>query len=265
MIKPSSLIIAGSDSGAGAGLQADLKTFSAHKIYAATVVTPITAQNTLGVDKVMNIPAKMIEAQLKSISNDLNISIIKIGMLSKSNIIEIISFCLKKYFSEIPVILDPVMVAKGGHNLLDVDSIESLKKELFPKSFLLTPNLPEAEKILDIKIKTVDDMKFNIEKFKNMNIKNVLLKGGHLASNEIVDILQEKDNIYKFISIKINTLNTHGTGCTLASAIACNLFKGLNLYDSVQKARNYVFNGIKRAYVIGNGHNPLNHFYSEFN
>ena len=134
MVKNSSLIIAGSDSSAGAGLQADIKTFSAHKVYAATVITAITAQNTLGVSKVMNIPISMIEAQLKSISNDLNTTIIKIGMLSNSKIIDVVSFCLKKYFNQIPVILDPVMVAKGGHSLLDIDAIESLKKKLFPLS-----------------------------------------------------------------------------------------------------------------------------------
>ena len=260
MIKSSALIIAGSDSGAGAGIQADLKTFSAHKVYATTAVTAITAQNTLGVQKVVNISTSMIEAQLKSISKDFNTSIIKIGMLSNSNIIEVISFCLKKYFLEIPVILDPVMVAKGGHALLDFDSVECLKKELFPKSYLITPNIPEAEKILNSKINSLEDMKINVKKFKKIKIKNVLLKGGHLDSKEIFDILQtqEKDDI--FISSKINTLNTHGTGCTLSSAIACNLYKGLNLYDSVKNARNYVTNGIKKASIIGKGHNPLNHF-----
>ena len=148
MRNPSCLIIAGSDSSSGAGLQADLKTCSAHNVYAATVITAITAQNTIGVNEVMNVTSSMIESQLKTISEDLKVSIIKIGMLSNSQIIETVSFCLKKYFLDIPVILDPVMVAKGGQSLLNSDSIESLKKELFPKSFLITPNLPEAGKIL---------------------------------------------------------------------------------------------------------------------
>lgn len=260
MIKPSALIIAGSDSGAGAGLQADLKTFSAHKIYAATVVTAITAQNTIGVDKVLDVSTKMIEAQMKSLNKDLKISIIKIGMLSRSETIDIVSFCLKKYFSEVPVILDPVMVAKGGYSLLDFESIECLKNKLIPKSFLITPNIPEAQKLLKTKIKSYKDMEKTIDIFKNFAVKNVLLKGGHLESTNVVDFLLTEQKIYRFSSKKINTLNTHGTGCTLSSAITCNLFKGLSLSKSVQNARNYVISGIKRARKIGRGHNPLHHF-----
>ena len=260
MIKPSSLIIAGSDSGAGAGMQADLKTFSAHKIYAATVITAITAQNTIGVDEVMDIPTKMIEAQLKSINDDFNISIIKIGMLSRIETIEVISYCIKKYFSKIPIVLDPVMVAKGGHALLDLNSIECLKKELLPKCFLITPNLPEAENLLGIKIKSSEDMKINIENFKSLNINNALLKGGHLNENKITDLLYTKKKVYRFTSKKINTMNTHGTGCTLASAITCNLFKKFSLPKSVSNARDFVIRGIKKASIIGNGHNPLHHF-----
>jgi len=240
MISPSALIIAGSDSGAGAGMQADLKTFTAYKIYAATVITAITAQNTLGVDEVFNIPLSSIEAQLKSVSKDLKISLIKIGMLSNKNIIDLISNCLEKYFPNIPVILDPVMVAKGGHLLLSTDAIETLKKKLFPKSYLITPNLPEAEKIINTEITNSKDMEKHIQEFYKMNVKNVLLKGGHLNSKKIIDILQTDSEVYKFISSKIESRNTHGTGCTLASAIACNLFKGFNLYDSVKNARAFI-------------------------
>jgi hydroxymethylpyrimidine/phosphomethylpyrimidine kinase len=265
MINPSCLIIAGSDSGAGAGLQADLKTFSAHNIYASTVITAITAQNTIGVDEVMNVPSDMIESQIKAIAKDLKISIIKIGMLSNSEIIDVISYSLKKYLSEIPIILDPVMVAKGGHSLLNNDSIESLKKKLFPKSLLITPNLPEAEKILKTKIKNNKDMENNIEMFRDIEVENVLVKGGHLNGNKVIDLLLNNGKVYKFISDKIKTTNTHGTGCTLASAIACNIFKGFNLNDSIKNARNYVINCIKNPFIIGNGHNPLNHFYNLFN
>ena len=265
MIKPSCLIIAGSDSGAGAGLQADLKTCSAHNVYASTVVTAITAQNTIGVDEVMNVPPSIIESQIKTISRDLKISIIKIGMLSNSNIIETVSYCLKKYFIEIPVILDPVMVAKGGHSLLNDDSVESLKKELFPKSFLITPNLPEAEKILKTQIKNNKDMENSIELFSKFSVKNILIKGGHLSEEKITDLLINEGKVYKFMSDKIKTSNTHGTGCTLASAIACNIFRGFDLYDSVNNARNYVINCINNPCIIGTGHNPLNHFYNLFN
>ncbi len=265
MRNPSCLIIAGSDSSSGAGLQADLKTCAAHNVYAATVITAITAQNTIGVNEVINVTSSMIESQLKAISEDLKISIIKIGMLSNTQIIETISYCLKKYFLDIPVILDPVMVAKGGQSLLNIDSIESLKKELFPKSFLITPNLPEAEKLLKKEIKTAKDMQSSIELFNNIKIKNVLMKGGHLSEEKITDLLLNNGKVYKFISDKIETPNTHGTGCTLASAVACNLFKGLNLYDSVSNARNYVMGCIKNPFIVGNGHNPLNHFYNLFN
>ena len=264
MIKPSCLIIAGSDSGAGAGLQADLKTCSAHNVYASTVVTAITAQNTIGVDEVMNVPSSIIESQIKTISRDLKTSIIKIGMLSNSNIIEIVSFCLRKYFIEIPVILDPVMVAKGGHSLLNDDSVESLKKELFPKSFLITPNLPEAEKILKTQIKNNKDMEDSVEMFSKFSVKNILIKGGHLSEEKITDLLINDGKVYKFKSDKIKTSDTHGTGCTLASAIACNIFKGFNLHDSVNNARNYVINCINNPCIIGSGHNPLNHFYNLF-
>ena len=238
MISPSALIIAGSDSGAGAGMQADLKTFSAHKIYAATVITAITAQNTLGVDEVLNIPLSSIEAQLKSVSKDLKISLIKIGMLSNKNIIDLISNCLEKYFPNISAILDPNR-AKGGHLLLSTDAIETLKKKLFPKSYLITPNLPEAEKIINTEITNSKDMEKHIQEFYKMNVKNVLLKGGHLNSKKIIDILQTDSKVYKFISSKIDSCVT-----TLASAIACNLFKGFNLYDML-KMLGVVIKGIK--------------------
>ena len=152
------------------------------------------------------------------------------------------------------------MVAKGGHALLDLNSIECLKKELLPKCFLITPNLPEAENLLGIKIKSSEDMKINIENFRSLNIKNALLKGGHLNENKITDLLYTKKKVYRFTSKKINTMNTHGTGCTLASAITCNLFKKLSLPKSVSNARDFVIRGIKKASIIGNGHNPLHHF-----
>ena len=265
MINPSCLIIAGSDSGAGAGIQADLKTFSAHNIFASTVITAITAQNTIGVNEVMNVPSFMIESQIKTVTEDFKISIIKIGMLSNSEIIDIVSYCLKKYLHEIPIILDPVMVAKGGHSLLNNDSVESLKNKLLPKSFLITPNLPEAEKILNIKITNDKDMENNIEMFNDIKVNNVLIKGGHLNGNKVTDLLLNNGKVYKFMSDKIKTGNTHGTGCTLASAIACNLFKGFNLHDSINNARNYVYSCIKNPCIVGNGHNPLNHFYNLFN
>ena len=220
MTKSVSLIIAGSDSGAGAGVQADLKTFTAHKIYAATTITAITAQNTLGVDEVMNIPTNMIEAQMKSLSKDLNISIIKIGMLSNTKTIEVISFCLTKYFENIPVVLDPVMVAKGGQRLVNKKSIKLLKNNLLKKVTLVTPNVPEAEVLSGISIKTVEDMVNAAKKINILGVKNVLIKGGHLGTKKIHDVLLNNNKVEIFNSKKIITKNTHGTGCTLSSAIA---------------------------------------------
>ncbi len=258
-----SLIIAGSDSGAGAGIQADLKTFTVHKVYAATVLTALTAQNTLGVDKVYNIPTNFIESQIKTIVNDFNISFIKIGMLSNLEIIKKIDYCLSKYLKNVPIILDPVMVAKGGQALIEDNAIDFLIKILLPKCYLCTPNIPEAEKILNCKINDVTQVEKKIHEFYKLGIKNVLVKGGHLQSKErtLVDVLYEDKKVYKIYSKFIKTKNTHGTGCSLSSAITANLFLGNSLYSSVQNAQKFVYNGIKNNYIIGSGHNPINHFY----
>ena len=262
----SSLIIAGSDSGGGAGIQGDLKTFSFHCVYASTVITALTAQNTLGVDAVYNIPAHFIEKQLKSITSDFKIRYIKIGMLSNIEVIDIVTFCLKKYLCEIPIILDPVMYAKGGHSLLNKDAVDHLIKKLIPLSYLVTPNIPEAKVILGTSISNSDEMLNKISKFKKLGIKKVLLKGGHLKSeNKIVkDVLLDKEDIFVFESEYINTKNTHGTGCSLASAITANLFLNHSTYKSVSYARDYVHQAIKLSLEVGSGHNPLNHFYKLF-
>ena len=262
MKKKSVLIIAGSDSSAGAGIQADIKTLTFFKVYAATVFTALTAQNTKGVNKVFNIPIPFIEEQIKAIAEDLDILYIKIGMLSNKNIIKAINNSLEKYFPSVPIVLDPVMIAKGGHSLLKENAINYLKKTLIPRSFIITPNSLEAEKILNCKIKNINEMLETKNKFSAFNIKRVLLKGGHLHENKktITNILFNNGKVHKFLSKRIKTKNTHGTGCSLASAITANLFLGKSLKESVKLSINYVHNGIKNSFIIGKGHNPINHF-----
>tara|TARA_A100001011_G_scaffold399067_1_gene506059 strand:+ start:9058 stop:9861 length:804 start_codon:yes stop_codon:yes gene_type:complete len=260
--KKSVLLIAGSDSSAGAGIQADIKTLTFFKVYAATVFTALTAQNTKGVNKVFNIPLAFIQDQIKAIAQDLDISFIKIGMLSNYNIIKTINNSLDKYFPSIPIVLDPVMVAKGGHPLLEEKSISFLKKTLIPKSFIITPNTLEAEKILKCKVSNTNEMLNCKNKFNELKVKRVLLKGGHILEDKktVTNILFNQGNIHKFISKRINTKNTHGTGCSLASALTANLFLGKSLKESVQTSINFVHNGIKKSFLIGEGHNPINHF-----
>ena len=262
MKKKSVLLIAGSDSSAGAGIQADIKTLTFFKVYAATIFTALTAQNTKGVNKVLNIPINFIEEQIKAIAQDLDISYIKIGMLSNKNIIKVINNSLDKYFPSVPIILDPVMIAKGGHPLLKENAINYLKKTLIPKSFIITPNTLEAEKILNCKIRSINEMLDCKNKFSTFNIKRVLLKGGHMLDNKniITNILFNNGKVYKFLSPRIKTKNTHGTGCSLASAITANLFLGKTLKDSIKLSIDYVHNGIKNRFLIGKGHNPINHF-----
>lgn len=262
----SALIIAGSDSGGGAGIQGDLKTFSFHGIYASTVITALTAQNTMGVKAIYNIPAYFIEKQIKAIVSDFKIKYIKVGMLSNSETISIVEFCLKKYLKDIPVILDPVMFAKGGHPLLEKDAVECLIKKLIPSSYLITPNIPEANIILDSHISNIKGMKENITSFSKLGINKILLKGGHLKSKNknVSDILLDGNKLYVFNSKYINTKNTHGTGCCLASAITANLCLNNSIYRSVDNACNYVNNAIRNSKEIGSGQNPLNHFYKFF-
>ena len=256
------LVIAGSDSSAGAGMQADLKTFSAFNVYTATALTALTAQNTLGVHKVFNIPKKFIENQIEVITKDLDIAFVKIGMLSTISIAKTINYCLERYLPKASIILDPVMIAKGGHPLLEKSAIKYLKNNLLLKSFLITPNLLEAELILGHPIKNLAEMEKSLEKFAELGFANVLLKGGHLfiEKEKVTDFLYQKGKVYKFSSKRIKTKNTHGTGCSLASAVTANLFLGKSLKESVKLGRNFVNKGIKKSFRIGNGHNPINHF-----
>ncbi len=265
------LVIAGSDSGGGAGIQADLKSISANGAYAATAITSITAQNTLGVQAISDVPIKIIEAQINSVLSDIGAHVIKTGMLSSKSIIKAVAKSISKY--KIPLVLDPVMVAKGGSKLLKRDAISTLKNELLPKAYLITPNIPEAEVLSGMKIKNAADMEKAADKIiKKYKCNAVLVKGGHLRGEELVDILMQKDSkkVLVIRAKKIKTKNTHGTGCTYASAIAAHIARARVdktmpedkiLETSVRAAHKYLYNAIKKAAKIGKGHSPVNHFW----
>ena len=254
------LTIAGSDSSGGAGIQADIKSMSANGVFAMSVITAITAQNTMGVFGIEDISPEMIKSQIKVIFDDIKVDAVKIGMVSKIESIKAISEALREIKDLPPIILDPVMVSTSGYKLLSDDAKETLIKELFPLSTLITPNLPEVEEILGIKIEDVEDMKETAKKLKKLGTKYVLIKGGHLK-NDATDLLFDGENFIYFKEQKINTNNTHGTGCTLSSAIAANLAKGMSIEEAIRESKEYITLAIKHGFKIGHGVGPTNHFY----
>ena len=254
---PKVLIIAGSDSGGGAGIQADIKTTSYFKGYAMTAVTAITAQNTVGVQSIYPLPKQIVIDQINSINNDLAPDIIKIGMLADLEIIKYISMNLSNY----KIVLDPVMVATSGDVLVSDEIITSIKNNLISKSFLITPNIYEAEILSEMKVNNVEDQIECGIKLLKLGCKNVLIKGGHGNSNNINDVLITSDgDEHIFESNKIKSTNTHGTGCSLASAIATNIALGNNIKESIKLSIDYVQSGIKNAPDFGSGNGPIRHF-----
>lgn len=253
------LTIAGSDSSGGAGIQADLKTFAAHGVYGMSVITAVTAQNTNTILGIQEVSPEIIIKQLEAIFTDIRVDAVKIGMLSKSKTILAVVSQLKQ--SRPPhVVLDTVMISKSGHNLLDPDAVSCLIEKLAPLSSLLTPNIPEAEKITGQSIHTVRDMEEAAAIIGEKIGTNVLIKGGHLTSTP-TDVLYYQNQFSYFESKRFETKNTHGTGCTLASAIAANLAQNISLPIAVAKAKQYVSNCILHALDIGEGAGPLHHFY----
>ena len=259
-MKPKSkvLIIAGSDSSGGAGIQADIKTVTALGSYAMTAVTAITSQNTKGVKAISSIPAKHIQKQIIMVLDDIGANAIKIGMLHNTSIIKCIHKTLKKYKIK-NVVLDPVMVSKGGSKLVNSNSIKYLKKLLLPLCDLVTPNIPEAEVLTGYSILNKGDMIKAAKKIISMGAKSVLLKGGHLKNKMIFDILVSKKQIKIFPKRKIKTRHTHGTGCTLSSALATCLSQKINIYKSCKISLRYVDHAILTAPGYGSGFGPLNH------
>ncbi|SNR92686.1 hydroxymethylpyrimidine/phosphomethylpyrimidine kinase [Belliella buryatensis] len=260
------LSIAGSDSSGGAGIQADLKTFSALGCYGMTVITATTAQNTVGVKDIHSIPIDHIEAQLDAILTDITPRAIKIGMLDRPDVVELLAKKLKGL--DIPMVFDPVMVATSGDRLIQEETIETIKEKLFPLVSLITPNLDETEILCGFKVQDLSDMK-KAAVFLQFYIPNaVLIKGGHLKTEVIQDLLvlnQGEEVIFE--NAKIESSNVHGTGCSLSSAIAAELAKGNEMQQAVTKARNYIYQAILlgKAVKTGHGNGPLNHFFNPQN
>ncbi len=250
------LIVAGSDSGGGAGIQADIKAVTALGGFAATAITALTAQNTLGVHGVLPIPLDFIRQQMRVVLDDIGADAIKTGMLHDSATIEAVCAELP---DGVPLVADPVMIAKGGHSLLQDAAVSTLRRLLLPRATVLTPNLPEAEVLTGMKIRSAADMPAVGRALLALGPRAVLLKGGHLEGDRLVDLLVTAEGIESFEGERIATRHTHGTGCTMASAVAAGLAQRLSLHDAVARARAYVLAAIKAAPGYGAGHGPLDH------
>lgn len=255
------LTIAGSDCSGGAGIQADLKTFAAHGIYGMSVVVSVVAENTCRVLAIQDITPDIIEQQMIAVFEDIDVHAVKVGMLSSSESMQAVSKSLKQYRPQYTVI-DPVMVAKGGCALMQPDALSTLINDIIPLSYILTPNIPEAETITGMQIQTEDDCKKAAIEIHRMGAAHVLIKGGHLSEKQDATDLLYDGNVFQSFTVKrIATKNTHGTGCTFSSAIAANLALGYPLSTAVANAKNYVTMAISHALEIGKGHGPTHHLY----
>ncbi|WP_419319950.1 bifunctional hydroxymethylpyrimidine kinase/phosphomethylpyrimidine kinase [Caulobacter sp. ErkDOM-E] len=252
------LVIAGSDSGGGAGIQADIKTITALGGYAATAITAVTVQNTLGVTGVHPIPLEIIAAQARAVLDDIGADAIKTGMLGDVGVVETVAVILE-YAKNVPVVVDPVMVAKGGASLLADAAIGAVKSLMIPRAALLTPNAPEAAALTGLSVETTDDLRRAGEALLAMGARAVLMKGGHIEGDRMIDVLMTPAGETTFEGERIDTRHTHGTGCTLASACATGLAQGLPLEQAVARAWNYVHEAMLRAPGFGQGHGPLDH------
>ncbi|MBO9128833.1 bifunctional hydroxymethylpyrimidine kinase/phosphomethylpyrimidine kinase [Bacillus sp. 165] len=255
------LTIAGSDSGGGAGIQADLKTFQELKVYGMTVITAITAQNTLGVQGVYPVPVEGIQEQLQSIADDLKPNAVKLGMLFSSEIISLVAEQLSEYKWK-NIVLDPVMIAKGGAALLQKEAVTALQEKLLPLATVITPNIPEAEVITGMQIVTIEDSKEAAKQLHTWGAQYVVMKGGHATyqGEEVVDLLFDGETFLEFKSPRINSIQTHGSGCTFAAAITAELAKGYTIYQAVEEAKSFITKAIEHELNIGSGHGPTNHF-----
>jgi len=251
------LSIAGSDSCAGAGIQADIKTMMANGVYGTTAITAMTAQNTMGVTAILESTPLFLQQQIDAVFEDIYPDAVKIGMVSSKELIEVISSRLKFYKAK-NIVVDPVMVATSGSNLIKEKAINALTKELLPICDLVTPNIPEAEILSSIKIENEDDMKKAAMIIGKTYSCSVLLKGGH-SINDANDLLYIDGEFYLFKGKRINNPNTHGTGCTLSSAIAANLAKGFSLYNSIKRAKDYISGALSYNLDLGKGSGPMNH------
>jgi hydroxymethylpyrimidine/phosphomethylpyrimidine kinase len=258
---PTALTIAGSDSGGGAGIQADLKTFSALGVYGMSVLTAITAQNTVAVTAVHEIPSDIVAAQIDAVITDIGADVVKTGMLASSELIRIVAAKIREHRLD-RLIVDPVMVAKSGDWLLREEAVAALREELLPLALVVTPNLPEAEVLTGRPVKTLDDMREAGREIVALGARAALVKGGHLDGDP-VDVLYAEGRMLELPARRIHTKNTHGTGCTYASAIAAYLARGESVEGAVTQAKVYLTAAIEQAYPIGHGHGhgPVHHFH----
>lgn len=256
------LTIGGSDSGGGAGIQADLKTFAAHRVYGTCAVTAVTAQNTRGVRHWQPVAVDLVVDQIDAVVEDVGAHAVKIGMLATAEIVMAVSRTLAR-FGLRNVVVDPVMIAKGGDRLLDADAVGALRTALLPLADVITPNIPEAEVLADRSIDTLEDMKAAARQILEQGPRVVLVKGGHASGPESIDVACTRESIVEICGPRIDSRNTHGTGCTLSSAIAANLANGLTDEDAIREARRYLEGAIRNAPGIGHGHGPLHHMWRE--
>lgn len=254
------LTIAGSDSGGGAGIQADLKTFQELNVYGMTVITAVTAQNTMGVQGVQPISPEFVEKQIDSIAEDLGVDALKTGMLFSPEIIEVVANKIRQYNWK-KLVVDPVMIAKGGAPLLQQKAVAALKETLLPLCTVATPNIPEAEALSDITIVTLDDKIEAAKRIMGLGVQYVVIKGGHDEfANESTDLLFDGHEYYIFNSKRFKTKNTHGTGCTFSAAITAGLAEGLSVHEAVTRAKSFISAAIEHDLHLGNGHGPTNHW-----
>jgi hydroxymethylpyrimidine/phosphomethylpyrimidine kinase len=256
---PKAMTIAGSDSGGGAGIQADLKTFAALGVYGTVTLTAITAQNTIGVTGVHEIPTDMIVAQMDAVMGDIGADAVKTGMLSSQEIVEVVAAQVAKHGIR-SLVVDPVMVAKSGDALLRDDAVNAVCTKLVPLAAVVTPNIPEAEALTGTTIESDDDVREAARRIVSMGARTVVVKGGH-REGPAADVLYDGSEFQVFTAPRINTVNTHGTGCTFASAVAAGLAQGKSVEEAVGQAKEYVTEAIRASFPIGQGHGPLNHFY----
>jgi len=255
------LTIAGSDSGGGAGIQADLKTFAAHGVYGTSAITAITAQNTTGVTAVQAVSADLVIAQIEAVASDIHVAATKTGMLATAAIVEAVAATIAEL--QLPlVVVDPVMISKSGAVLLDDDAVAALRQELLPRALVVTPNIPEAETLSGRSIASLDEAKDAARRIHNLGPSAVVIKGGHGTGDELVDLLFDGRTFHEFRTARIDTRNTHGTGCTFASAVAARLALGDELVDAVRAAQAYVAGAIRHGLAIGHGYGPIDHFWN---
>jgi hydroxymethylpyrimidine/phosphomethylpyrimidine kinase len=258
-VPPKALTIAGSDSGGGAGIQADLKTFAALSVYGSSVITAITAQNTCAVTAVHEIPVDIIAAQIDAVMEDIGADAVKTGMLSSPAIVTVVADGIRRHNIK-NLVVDPVMIAKSGDRLLQEDAVEAVKTQLLPLAHVVTPNIPEAEVLAGMPISSQADMIEAARKIADSGPAVVIVKGGHLDGSPI-DVAWDGSTVSYFETPRVDTKATHGTGCTYSAAIAAHLAKGYRVQDAIEQSKQYLFNALMNAYDVGAGHSPVHHFH----